>query len=136
MKSAALIVVVFGSLSLAPSIASAQAAGACPANDMATIRISKIAPGGTMTGFDKAVADHAKWYADHGFDKDRIFAAPMLVADETTHKLAPSPDTMMSFHTHDHEVPKSMEDAAWNAFVAEYRANSVIVSTTHVCLPE
>jgi hypothetical protein len=136
MKSAVLIAIVFGSLSFAPSIAAAQATHACPGNDMATIRISRIARSGTMAGFDKAVADHAKWYADHGFDKDRIFAAPMLVTDETTHKLAPSPDTMMSFHTHDHEVPKSMEDAAWNAFVAEYRANSVIVSTTHVCLPE
>jgi hypothetical protein len=38
-------------------------------------------------------------------------------------------------HTHDSEVPHSMKDAAWNAFVAEYRANSVIDSTTHVCLP-
>ena len=59
----------------------------------------------------------------------------MLVTDPQTKKLVPSTEVVMTFHTHDSEVPHSMEDDAWNAFVAEYRANSMIESTTHVCLP-
>ena len=138
MKSTTLFDVAFAALILASSsstTAIAQPAPACSPGDAATIRISRIIPGGSMAGLEKAAADHARWYADHGYKNDRIFTAPMLVTDPQTKKLVPSTDVVMTFHTHDSEVPHSMEDAAWSAFVAEYRANSVIESTTHVCLP-
>ncbi len=44
-----------------------------------------------------------------------------------------SPNQAMTFHFADSQVPNSAHDAGWAAFVAEYSANSTIVSTTFVC---
>lgn len=108
----------------------------CPSGNIAIIRISKIAPGGSMAGFDKALADHAKWYADHGFGEDRITEAPVLMFDPVAKTLGRSADTVMTFHMHAHDVPMEKHDKAWDAYVAEYRANSVIQTETVACMPQ
>jgi hypothetical protein len=139
MKSTFLTAVSAACFLIAPSLGraapSAPTAEVCPPDDYATIRVSKIAPGGSMAGFDKAVTDHAKWYAAHGFAKDRIVAASVLDFDDKTRTLGRSPDTVVTLHTSAHEVPKAQRDAAWDAYVAEYQANSVVQSTMRVCLP-
>jgi hypothetical protein len=113
----------------------ADAPAACPSGNVAIIRIRTIAPKGPIAGFEKAAADHAKWYASHGYNEDRIVAAPVLLFDAATSKLRKSPDTVISFHYHSHDVPNEKHDKAWDAYVAEYNANSEIKSTTLVCIP-
>ena len=113
---------------------SAFAADACAAGGVTIVRISKITPTGSMAGFEKAVADHAKWYADHGL-KDVIVAAPILKYDAASKSLVKVGDQEMTFHMHSTPVPMDKHDAAWNAYVAEYRANSDITSETMACMP-
>ncbi|UAK23017.1 hypothetical protein [Sphingomonas nostoxanthinifaciens] len=105
----------------------------CPTGDPALLRISKIKPGGSMAGLAKAVADHSKWYADHGFTADRQVIAPVLVPGPQGPHVAS--DQVMTLHLHAHNVPQNQHDAGWDAFVAEYRANSEVVSEMMVCLP-
>ena len=112
----------------------AEQAPLCPSGNIAVIRISKITPAGSMAGFRKALADHAKWYADHGYGEDVISAAPILLFDAATNGVSKSPDTIMTFHTHAHDVPMDKHDKAWDAYVAEYRANSNIQTETMVCM--
>jgi hypothetical protein len=107
----------------------------CPSLDFVVVRTDELTPGGTMAGFEKAVADQAKWYADHGF-KDRIFAAPVMSFDDTTHTLIKSSNQVMTFHMFAHPVAKEAMDAGWKEFVAEYAANSAIKSETTVCYPQ
>ena len=107
----------------------------CPIGSPAIVRLSKIIPGGTMDGFKKAVADHSKWYADHGFAEDRQVLAPVVVYDQAKNGWSISPDQVMTIHTHATSVPMAKHDAAWDAYVAEYKANSEIVSSTAVCMP-
>jgi hypothetical protein len=116
----------------------AQAADAnapCPSGSPAIVRLSKIIPGGTMDGFKKAVADHSKWYADHGYPEDRQVLAPVLVYDQAKSVWGIATDQVMTIHTHATSVPMAKHDAAWDAYVAEYKANSDIVSSTAVCMP-
>ena len=113
----------------------ADAPAACPSGNIAIIRISTITPKGTIAGFEKAAADHAKWYASHGYKEDQVVAAPVLLFDAATSKLSKSPDTVISFHYHSHDVPQDKHDKAWDSYVAEYNANSEIKSTTLVCMP-
>jgi len=111
----------------------AFAADVCSSGNVSIVRVSKLLPNGTLAGFSKAVADHAQWYASHGY-KDKIISAPVLVYDKTTNALVQSPDQIMTFHNHAGSVPKDKHDAAWDAYVAEYRANSTITSETIVCM--
>ena len=108
----------------------------CPNGDIAIMRYSKIAPGGSMDGFKAAVADHAKWYADHGFTADREIIAPVLMSDPTTHDWSIAKDQVLTIHTHAQRVPADKHDAGWDKFVAEYRANSQIVQEAMVCMPK
>ncbi|MDR3512250.1 MAG: hypothetical protein P4L73_11490 [Caulobacteraceae bacterium] len=107
----------------------------CPAGGVAVIRISRLTPTGAIAGFNQAVADHRKWYADHGYVQDRFTVAPVLVADPASHQMVPAAGEVMTLHTHAVDVPADKHDAAWNAYVAEYQANSEIIGTVLVCLP-
>ena len=113
----------------------ADAPAACPSGNLAIIRISTITPKGTIAGFEKAAADHAKWYASHGYKEDQVIAAPVVLFDAATSKLSKSPDTVITFHYHSHDVPQDKHDKAWDDYVAEYNVNSQIKSTTLVCMP-
>jgi hypothetical protein len=121
---------------LAATVAPAAAQNVCPSGDVSIVRINKLTATGTMAGFEKAVADHKKWYADHGYAKDQIIAAPVLIYDRTTGMMKKSPDMILSFHNHSTDVPKEKQDAAWTAYVAEYRANTDIVTETAACMPK
>lgn len=119
---------------LAVGAAPAMAAtGPCKVGEPAVIRISKISAKGSMAGFKKAAEDHMKWYASHGYTKDRQLVAPVMVMQGNMP--VESPDQVMTLHTHSTPVPMDKRDAGWNAYVAEYRANSDIISETMVCLP-
>jgi hypothetical protein len=111
-----------------------HAAPACTNGDLTIVRTSKLTPSGTLAGLAKAVSDHQNWYRVHGYP-DRIVLAPVLVFDKASNDLVASPDQVMTFHLKAQQVPKDKHDAAWDAYVAEYRANSTITSETLVCYP-
>ena len=119
---------------LAMGAVGARAAAVCPNGDVATLRMSTLTPSGTMAGLAKAVADHQKWYRDHGY-ADRILLAHVLTLDKASGALAASPNQVITFHLRSLEVPKETHDAAWDRFVAEYRANSGVTSETTICYP-
>jgi hypothetical protein len=103
----------------------------CAPGELTRIRLSKIKPGGSMAGFRDAVAAHTRWYQSHGFRiQQRI--APVLVSADG--KMQASPNEVMTFATST-DVPRDKHDAGWDAFVAQYRANSIVEKETIVCLP-
>jgi hypothetical protein len=122
-------------LSAAIPARAASAIDLCPNGAITMIRISKISPKGTVAGFEKAVADHAKWYADHGYGEDRIVSAPVLVYDEANHTMVQATNEVMTIHTNAHPVPRDKHDAAWDAYIAEYRANAEAGGETTACVP-
>lgn len=115
-----------------PNAAAAQSKSvtACSHGEVTRIRLSKIKPGGSMAGFDQAVAAHTAWYKSHGYRMvQRI--APVLV--NANGKQQVSPDEVMTFSSGD-SVPREKHDAGWEAFVAKYRANSQVEKETTVCV--
>ncbi len=65
--------------------------------------------------------------------KDDVFVtAPALVPEKGGMK--PSASEYVTFHVYGAQEPK--HDAAWDAYVAKYKANSTIASDTRFCLPK
>jgi hypothetical protein len=111
----------------------AQAAPApdnCPAGKLQRVRVSEIVPGGSLAGFREAFADHARWYAAHGYKADRLTFSPVL---RESGKGRGAGLRVVTIHTGASNVPRDKQDAAWKAFAAKYKANSRIVSTTLTC---
>jgi hypothetical protein len=109
-----------------------HAAGACGGDQTVTMRVSKLSASGTPAGFLDAVKDHKAWYASHGMKDDAFVTAPTLVAAKGGMK--PSASSYVTFHTYGAKEP--VHDAAWDAYVAKYKANATIDSETHFCLPK
>ena len=109
-----------------------HAAGACGADAMVTMRVSKLSASGTPAGFLDAVKDHKAWYASHGMKDDSFVTAAVLVPQKGGMK--PSASEYVTFHVYGASEPK--HDAAWDAYVAKYKANATIASETRFCLPK
>ena len=113
--------------------APAFAAGtACGADQMVTMRVSKLSASGTPAGFLDAVKDHKAWYGAHGFKDDHFVTAPVLVPAKGGMK--PSASEYVTFHVYGDKEPT--HDAAWDAYVAKYKANATIAGETRFCLPK
>ena len=115
-----------------PAAAAAQPkpAAGCSQGELTRIRLSKIKPGGSLAGFRDAVAAHTRWYKAHGYRIEQRIAPVVTFARG---KGGASAQEVMTFATSD-DVPRDKHDAAWNAFVAKYRANSDIERETIVCM--
>jgi hypothetical protein len=108
--------------------------GACPAGNLTVIRTSQLTSPAALDGFKKAMANHAKWYADHGFTADRFAWARVTGYDRKARTRVASPDKIVTFHYASSYVPASRHDAGWDAFVAEYRQSSRMLTETTVCM--
>ncbi len=112
---------------------SAGAAHAACTGDLVSIRVSKLKPGGSMAGFDEAAKANAAWYGSHGLKAEKFITAP--VYEQSDGEPKPSVTKVMTIHVYGAAtMPK--HDAAWDAFVAKYKANSTIDSETRACLPK
>jgi hypothetical protein len=112
--------------------AAASAQTAC-AGDLVGMRVSTLKAGGSMAGFAEAFRDHKAWYASHGLKADRFTSAPVLESVDGSFK--PSVTKLLTIHVYGSTAtPK--RDAAWEAYVAKYRANATIESETRTCLPK
>jgi hypothetical protein len=117
---------------------SGQTAGPACFGDMATIRLSQIKPGGSLQGFLKAVEAHKAWYRANGVTDNDIVAARVLVRDEKTGLPVKYSETeIMSFHLRPPGTSRipNKNDAAWEAFVKQYRDNSDLKSEYSACIP-
>ncbi|MFM5908252.1 MAG: hypothetical protein ACKOPO_11830, partial [Novosphingobium sp.] len=68
-------------IAMSPSLANAAAdapAKDCPSGKLQRLRVSEIVPGGSLAGFRAAFADHARWYASHGYTADRLSISPVI----------------------------------------------------------
>ncbi len=149
--------------SLAGAATGALAAGPCGADQMVTMRVSKLNAAGTPAGFLDAVKDHKAWYASHGYS-DSFVTGPALVPEKGGMK--PSASEYVTFHVYgekkqtvggsldafaakvgvggkvavDHKrvtgEGQPVHDAAWDAYVAKYKANATIDSEQRFCLPK
>lgn len=113
--------------------AAASAKDLCPSGQLVIIRTSQIKPGGSKAGFDKAVADNQAWYVAHGLTKNKQVGGTVLTFDKASGWSA-SPDMVATVHVNPPGPEAGAADAAWNAFVAEYQANTNMVSQTMICL--
>lgn len=109
----------------------------CPSGHVVIYRVSKIKPGGTVEGFRQAVADNLAWYRSHGLTSNIQVGGPVMVMDPATRKASLSPDQVVTLHIDPPSFGSKANpprDAAWDAFVAKYNANSEMVSQTYICL--
>ena len=118
---------------IAATILLAGSAQAACTGDFVTMRVSKLKPGGSMAGFADAAKDNAAWYVSHGLKGEKFITAP--VYEQSDGEPKPSVTRIMTIHVYGlTTAPK--HDAAWDAFVAKYKANSSIESETRACLPK
>jgi hypothetical protein len=110
--------------------APARSVSACAQGELTRIRVSKIKPGGSIAGFRDAVAAHSRWYKAHGYHIEQRIAPAVQFSRG---KARAASQEVMTFATSD-DVPREKHDAAWDAFVAKYRANSEIERETIVCM--
>ena len=115
---------------LAVTAVSAQSMPECK-GQFEVIRMDQIKPG-KMDAFRKAVADHQAWYKSHGA-KDKIIFARIITPGAAP---AYAPDQAMSVHIETEAGGDLPHDAAWGAFVAEYKDSSTVTSTTIACVED
>lgn len=105
---------------------------------MTVVRLSTIKPGGTMKGFMDAVAAHQAWYRANGITDNQIVTARIIVRDKATGALSYSDTEILSYHfgLPDRSRTPNRGDAAWNAYVKQYRDNSEIKNEYLTCMPK
>jgi hypothetical protein len=121
---------------VAPALfAQSPALPACQ-GDLAIVRVSTIKPG-AMEGFMAAVAAHKAWYRDHGFKDNVIVASRVVEVDHSTHEAKYSETEVVSYHIRPPNFEnKVTPDAAWDAYVKQYRDTSDIKTEYLTCMPK
>lgn len=105
--------------------------------DIALVRVSEIKPG-QMEGFMAAVAAHKAWYRSHGFQDNVIVAARVILRDEKTGAMKYSDTEAVTYHVRPPGPAQtgSKRDAAWDAYVKQYRDTSDIKNEYMTCMPK
>lgn len=118
------------------SSALAQSMPACD-GDVTIVRVSAIKPGALQT-FMAAVAAHKAWYRDHGFKDNVIVASRVILSDEKTHTSKYSDAEVVTYHLRPPGPAQTQpkHDAAWDAYVKQYRESSDIKSEYVTCMPK
>jgi hypothetical protein len=121
---------------LASGAAHAQKAPAdfCTGGEIAVLRLSTLAQGGSRAGFDRAVSDQLAWYRTHDFKQNHILTAPVIVQDESSKQWSVSETEIFSLHINPPPIDAVKADDGYRAFVAEFRKNSAVASERTICL--
>ena len=138
-KSAiASLVALLGASALACETAAAEndPADFCKSGQIAVLRVSRIAEGGSRSGFDQAVRDQLAWYRSHGFTKNQLVTANVIVQDSKSKVWTPSATEVLSMHINPPPMAAVKPDAAWNLFVSGFKANAVVESERTICLEQ
>jgi len=123
-------------LLIATCAAAATPEDLCKGGQLSVLRTNTLKSPQARAAFEKAAQDHMAWYRSHGFKVNRQLVGSVMVFDEATKSWSVSPTEMMTLHIDNPGVPPAQHDAAWDAYVAEYRASSDIASEKMVCLRE
>ena len=136
-----LLCVTLLALFQAPALSQTPAPAAAPAcfGDMATVRLSQIKPTGSVSGLLKAVEMHKAWYRANGVTDNDIVAARVLAKDEKTGLPGTkySETEMLVFHLRPPAASRTpnKNDAAWQAFLKQYKDNSDLKLEYFACIP-
>ena len=104
----------------------------CPAGMRATtIRHDLVKPG-KWAEFEQAVAAHNAWYAAHG---DRETKTELLRTVARKPGGSAFSTSEAATVTHYSARPAPAHDAAWDAFIGQYRDSSKIKDEVRVCMP-
>jgi hypothetical protein len=125
---------VFAALTIlqAPHALAQNGRPACD-GDYTVVRFSAIKPG-KMQAFMQAVADHKNWYRSHGFKDNVIVASRVFDPDDKTGTKY-SEIEVVTLHVRP-PAAEGKHDAAWDAYVKEYRDSSDIRSEYRTCMPK
>lgn len=131
---------MIASLALSTAVCAGAATAATPPDlckdgQISVLRTSKLKSPASRAQFDKAVKDQTAWYRSHGFAKNRILSAAIMVQDAKTKDWTNDPLEVVTLHV-DAPGAAAKHDAAYDAFVAEFRASSDITSERILCLRE
>lgn len=107
----------------------------CKGGQLVSVRVNTLKGPDKAAAYDKAARDHLGWYRSHGMTQNQLLVGPVLVrgADGSWSN---SPTERVSVHTNAPGVPREKRDAAWDAYVAEYRDTSDITTEKFACLRE
>ncbi len=118
---------------LTATAATAQMANPCPGGTTpATIRHSRIKPGGWAT-FAKAVAAHNAWYVSHN-EPTRTTLIRVLTRGGGGPVISDA--EAVTITRYGATKPQGARDAAYSAFTDLYRQSSEMADETRVCLPK
>ena len=106
----------------------------CKGGQIVVVRLNTLTPSGTQAGFEKAIADQEAWYRSHGFTANRLITRPVIVQDPKTKDWTVSKGEFLSLHLNPPPISAVKADAAFQAFVQAFRANSQLVADKTVCL--
>jgi hypothetical protein len=138
-RSAGQWVALGGAAALLLAAAGASAATPeelCKGGQLAVLRLSTLKSPAARAGFEKATHDHMGWYRGHGYKTNRQLVGSVLLMDQATQQWSLSPTEMMTLHIDSPLVSRDKHDAAWDAYVGEYREASDIATEKMVCLQE
>ena len=85
-----------------------------------------------------AVAAHKAWYRANGITDNEIVVSRVLVRGSATDVLKYSDTEVLTYHVRPpaQERTPHRGDAAWNAYVKQYRDNSEIKNEYTTCMPK
>jgi hypothetical protein len=124
-------------LLLAAALFSAAPVLAQPCDgDMTVVRVNTIKPGKLDT-FLAAVAAHKAWYRANRITDNELFTVRILVRDPATRAYKNSDTEVMTLHVRPpfDRLP-NRGDAAWNAYVQQYKESSELKSEYLTCMPK
>lgn len=123
-------------LATIPSLFAQNAMPRCD-GDIAIVRVSTIKPG-QVENFMSAVAAHKAWYRSHGFEDNVIVASRVMLRDEKTGAMKYSDTEVFTYHVRPPGPAQTQpkHDAAWDAYVKQYRDTSDIKNEYITCMPK
>lgn len=130
-----LALAVLAALGVSPLFAQ-NAPPAC-AGDLAIVRVATIKPG-AIQAYLAAVAAHKAWYRSHGFNDNVIVASRVIQTDERTGAMKYSDREVITYHVRPpgSAPTNAKKDAAWDAYVKQYRDTSEIKNEYLTCMPK
>lgn len=128
-----LTLIVTAAVAMQAAIAQTQMP-ACD-GDITLVRVSTIKPG-ALPKFMAAVAAHQAWYRTNSIKDNQIVAARVFVRDEATGTFKYSDTEVVSYHFRPPMSVPNRGDAAWNAYVQQYRDSSEIKNEFMTCMPK
>ncbi|HLX46551.1 MAG TPA: hypothetical protein VKR43_24050 [Bryobacteraceae bacterium] len=108
---------------------------ACDGN-IVIVRVSEIKPG-HMDGFMAAVEAHKAWYRANGIKDNEMVVSRVIVRDKDGTQ-SYSDKEVLTYHVNPPGPARTPNrgDAAWNAYVKQYRDSSDLKSEYMTCMPK